>query len=784
MDLDIKAVEEKWKDRWYEGGIFEFKKQSGKGLYSIDTPPPTVSGALHMGHAFSYPHQDFVARYRRMRGYRVLYPWGLDDNGLPTERYVEKVLGKRGSRENLSEFNAECFRISTDLEKEMTAMAMNMGLSADFRHPYRTVERDTQRISQKLFLDLLRSGTAYRARAPSYWCPTCGTAISQSELKNKTKETDFVDIEFRGDDGNVVISTTRPELLFACVAIAVNPSDERYRPVAGSRVRVPIAGYEVPVIKDESVVMDKGTGAEMVCTFGDQNDLEIWKKFRLPLREIVGEDGRMNSQALFLSGLRIGEARKTIISRLESEGYLKGSRKIVHTVNAHERCDTPVEISISTQWFVKSLDLKEDLIKRGREILWKPDFMRIRYENWVNGLRWDWCISRQRFYGIPFPVWYCRNCGSAVLPKAEELPVDPRLGSGGRKCEKCGSGDLVPDTDVMDTWATSSLTPDIAMNRYGLGEPEYPFSCRFQAHDIISTWAFTTILRAHLNHSGIPWREISISGNVTDPEGKKMSKSKGNALSPSQIIEKYGSDALRYWSASVSPWEDVTLNDQELVRGRRLVVKIHNVARLLSMLADGKTVSPAYESSAPYDSWILNSLKTVASEMTSAMEDHNFYRGRLALDTFFWGSYCDNYLEILKSESRAGKDPDGSSLSVAYFVFLTVLKLYAPIMPFITEEVYSNLSVPGKLDSLHMERWPDMDGITFRETDFENTLKMIAGIRSIRSSRQIAPSATIPRVAVRGPEASIKRDAALVCRLLKVDDLVFAGSAQEISVET
>ncbi len=783
MDLDIQLIEEKWKKNWADSGLYSFPIKSSGELFSIDGPPPTVSGTMHMGHAFSYPHQDFVARYKRMRGYRVLYPWGLDDNGLATERYVEKITGKKGSAESISEFNAECYRISTELEKELSETARSLGLSVDFERAYRTISREVQAISQKAFLVLVRKGSAYRKKAPSYKCPLCGTAISQSELKNKTKETDFVDIEFKGEAGSITISTTRPELLFACVALAVNPQDDRYSHLIGKKFRVPIAGYEVSVIGEQSVDTGKGTGAEMICTFGDQNDLEIWKRLELPLRVIVDDSGRMNAEALFLLGKKINEAKREIVERLDKEGYLKGSRKITHTVNAHERCDTPVEIAISTQWFVKSLELKEELIDRGREIKWKPDFMRIRYENWVNGLKWDWCISRQRFYGVPFPVWYCRKCGGIVLAEEKDLPVDPRTDSPREKCHSCGSEDLEPETDVLDTWATSSLTPDILYQKYDLGKTDYPLSCRFQGHDIISTWGFTTILRAHLKHSSIPWKEISISGNVNDPEGKKLSKSKGNSFSPVELIKKYGADAIRYWSASISPWEDVSISDQELVRGRRLAIKIFNVGKLLGMLSSGRNVKVSANSTAPYDRWVVSLLKNTWQEVTSAMDEFNFYRARLALDNFYWNSFCDNYLEILKSESRAGNDPEGKSLDTAHFVFLNILRMYAPFVPFITEEVHDILNIPGKKNSIHSDRWPNLSGISNDDSGFDTTIKAISKIRSARSAMKIPPAASVKKVTLKGDMNILERDSAILSRLLKVDKLEISDQKGELVAE-
>ncbi len=783
MDLDISQMEKNIADLWLKLDLYSFRKQSGDSLFSIDTPPPTVSGSMHMGHAFSYPHQDFVARYKRMRGFRVLYPWGFDDNGLPTERYVEKVTGIRGGKDNVGEFIEKCQEVSSRIEADLMAGWRALGLSADFYDSYRTIDSEVMSISQNRFLDLYESGMAYRKEAPSYRCPTCRTAISQIELKNKEKETDFVDIRFPGEESkDIVISTTRPELLFACVAIAVNPSDERYAGLSGKSFRVPLTDRFVKVIQEDIVEKEKGTGAEMVCTFGDQNDLEIWRKNGLQLRVILGEDGLFNESAGFLKGMTVNAGRRRMIEELRNSGFILGTKKITHTVNVHERCDTPVEIMISRQWFVKCLDLKDDLIKRGREITWKPDFMRIRYENWVNGLKWDWCISRQRFYGIPFPVWYCKDCGSIITAERQRLPIDPRLPGNAPACSECGGKNVVPDTDVMDTWATSSLSPDIAMKHYGLPDEAYPFSCRFQAHDIISTWAFTTILRAHLNHSRIPWREIAVSGNVTDPEGKKLSKSKGNGISPGEIIAKYGADAVRYWSASVSPWEDIGISDQELVRGRRLTVKIYNVSRLLQMLSGDVPVKPGYSSSQPFDQWILSALRNTWSEVTSAMDEYNFYRARLALDTFFWGGFCDNYLEILKGEVRYGGSRE--SLNVAYSVFLGIIKMYAPLIPFITEEVYQSLPIEDKKASIHLEPWPDFSGLDTEDHGFNVTLEAISKIRSFKSSMKLPLSAEIPELTVSGDAAVLRRDSEMLSRLFRIRKIIVEEATDGVAVRS
>jgi valyl-tRNA synthetase len=472
MDLDIASMEAKWRKVWENSNIYSYKFREDykqRKFYWIDTPPPTVSGKMHMGHAFSYTHQDIIARYRRMRGYTVFYPWGFDDNGLPTERFTEKTIGIRAEKMPLDEFIESAKKVSLDSEKRLLDSFSRIGLSADFSNYYTSVSEDSRRISQKMFLDLVKKGACLRKEGAIIYCTNCHTAISQIEMKDAEVTTDFVYIRFNTDAGPMIIATTRPEMLTACVAIFVNPSDRRFSGFVGKEGTVPLYGQKVRVYADDSVEVNKGTGAEMVCTFGDQNDLELWKRYDFGLRIIVRNDGRIEDSGP-LNGLTVQEARKKIIGILQSEGLIEKVERVKHSINTHERCGTPIEISIGKQWYVRYLDMKDQLIEAGRKVTWHPDHMRIRYETWVNGLKWDWCISRQRFYGVPFPVWYCKKCGETVYAKEEMLPVDPRFGHPGLRCQKCGSGDLLPETDIMDTWATSSLSPRLSTEKEGLFE--------------------------------------------------------------------------------------------------------------------------------------------------------------------------------------------------------------------------------------------------------------------------------------------------------------------------
>ncbi|MCL4479962.1 MAG: valine--tRNA ligase, partial [Candidatus Thermoplasmatota archaeon] len=586
MDLDIPAMEEKWKKYWSENRIGSFDRSvlERNRCFSIDTPPPTISGKMHMGHAFSYPHQDFIARYKRMRGYNVYYPWGFDDNGLPTERFTEKALGIKAEKTDLAEFIRLCMQESAKAEEDLKKNWMNLGFSADFSNSYRTFSDESMRVSQSMFLDMISKGRAYREEGPTIRCPTCRTAISQIDLKDITQNSEFVYIKFRGPDIDVMIATTRPELIGACVAVAVNPQDERYSGIIGKVLETPFYHNKVKVIADEMVSSEKGTGAEMVCTFGDQNDIYLWRKYNLETRIILDDFGKFRESAGPISGLTVREGRKRIIELLEAEGVVDHIERIRHSVNAHERCDTPVEFGISKQWYVKVLDIRDDLKRYAHSVDWIPQHMRVRIDNWIDGLKWDWGISRQRFLGVPFPVWYCDTCGATVYAEPKMLPVDPRTANVSMKCPKCGSDSLEPERDVMDTWATSSLSPRLAMIHDGIFPKLYPMDVRFQGHDIISTWAFTTIVRSYIHDGSVPWKEIMISGNVYDPQGQKMSKSRGNIIEPGSLVAEYGADSVRYWASTALPGEDIRVREQDFVRGRRTVIKIYNAAKLVTML--------------------------------------------------------------------------------------------------------------------------------------------------------------------------------------------------------
>ncbi|MFN2187449.1 MAG: valine--tRNA ligase, partial [Candidatus Promineifilaceae bacterium] len=518
--------------QWEEDGTHQFDLDSDRPRYTIDTPPPTVSGKLHIGHVYSYSHADFFARFWRMKGLNILYPMGYDDNGLPTERLVEKEYGVSANDIGRQAFIEKCLEISKELEKEYEALWRRLGLSIDWRFTYRTIDTRARRFCQLSFLDLFEKGLAYRQKAPTIWCPECKTAIAQAELDDLDRDTEFVTLKFELEDGTPLpIATTRPELLCACAAIFVHPADQRYEHLIGSKAQVPIYDRWVDILADESADPEKGTGVVMCCTFGDATDVSWWYRYDLPLIEAIGRDGCMAAPAEQYEGLSISSARKRIKSHLYRDGHVLSQHSSDQSVRVHERCDTPVEYVVAKQWFIRVLDFKEELIEAGTKVDWYPPFMETRYKQWVENLNWDWCISRQRYFGVTFPIWYCRECGEVRTADKEMLPVDPTIQQPSEPCQ-CGSTSFEPEYDIMDTWATSSMTPQLVAD--WLGESGFdnqsfvPLSMRPQAHEIIRTWAFYSIAKSYHHFGLIPWKEAAISGWAIAGKGsEKISKSRG-----------------------------------------------------------------------------------------------------------------------------------------------------------------------------------------------------------------------------------------------------------------
>jgi len=710
---NFKDVEEKWMKHWEESGIYKFQLDSKKKIYSLDIPPPTISGKLHMGHVFGDSQQDFFVRFKRMNGYNVLNPFGTDNNGLPTLRLIEKEKKVDSKSMDRVKFIELC---NKTIKEEFIPMfledAKRLGLSADWNLFYSTIDERSRRISQESFIDLYKKGREYRTESPSLWCTECQTTIAQVELEDKEFSSYFNDIKFEVSGKELIVATTRPELLPACVAIFYNPLDNRYKDLKGKLAKVPLFDFEVPIMEDPSVDIEKGTGIVMCCTFGDQADMEWQKKYRLPIKNAVEKDGTMSSLAEKYSGLKVLEARKKIIEDLKANNLLIEQKKINHAVNTHERCGTPVEIMTSKQWFIKYLDLKKDMIKWGNEVQWHPAYMKNRYDNWVEGLQWDWCISRQIPFGIPFPVWYCEECDEPVLAELDSLPVDPLVDKVPLdKCKKCGCTEFIPEKDIMNTWATSALTPTIVKDLIK-GTPAYekiknkPFSIRRSGHDIITFWNFNTIVKSNLHYNKKPWEKLLINGWILGKDGKKMSKSKGNVISPQKTLEELGADPLRYLSASARTGDDVSFPEQELTNGKKLVNKLWNASKFSLMHLEDFTDSKVKLEA--IDCGILSKFNSIIKEVSDLYEGYEASKAKRISEMFFWSEFCDNYLEIAKDRlynpDIRGADSRKSAQYTLNYIVLNTLKLFAPLMPFITEELYVNGFENS--ESIHLSSWP------------------------------------------------------------------------------
>jgi valyl-tRNA synthetase len=735
---------------WQESGIYHFDPQAAGQVYSIDSPPATVSGRLHLGHVYSYSHADFIARFMRMTGKQVFYPMGFDDNGLPTERLVEKSLGITAARVGRQAFIQKCLEVSLEAEKDYRALWQRLGLSIDWRYTYRTIDDLSRRTAQLSFLDFYRRDLAYRQKAPAIWCPECHTAIAQADLNDLERDSEFVTLPFSLPDGKTLpIATTRPELLAACVAIFVHPEDERYRDLPGMQARVPIYGQQAPILADTAVDPAKGTGAVMCCTFGDQADMAWWYTYELGLIEAIDQDGKMTGATGPLAGLRIAPARQHIKQILQEQGLILERQPTRQSIRVHERCDTPVEILVALQWFVRILDHKQALLDAGSQVRWHPEHMHARYQAWVENLNWDWCISRQRYYGVAFPVWYCQNCGEPMLADEEQLPVDPQFDQPRKACP-CGSTAFTPEMDVMDTWATSSMSPQIVGKR--LTDPEFyrkvfPMSLRPQAHEIIRTWAFYTIAQSFLHFGEVPWKDALISGWGLAGEGMgKISKSHGGGpMAPLEMIQRYSADALRYWAASTSPGKDALISEEKIQAGSRLATKLWNVARFSEpFLAEGElAVSETDLAFTPADRWILSRLQQVVRRVTAAFADYDYTTAKNEVETFFWQELADNYIEMAKQRLYDGI---AAGHCAACFtlrtVLLTVLKLFAPILPYVTEAIFQPLfSELEQSLSIHRAAWPealDLFNNPLAEETGEILVQVATTVRRNKSERNIS----------------------------------------------
>jgi len=709
MEFDIKKIEEKWRTFWEKEKIYSFNPKSREKIYSVDTPPPTVSGRMHIGHAFSYSQQDFIVRYKRMKGYNVFYPFGADNNGVATERLIEKEEHVRSRNMTREAFIKLCLNY---LKKELPLFIQdwkNIGISCDWEMGYSTINEHSRKVSQWSFLDLYRKNRVYRKDAPAMWCPECQTGISQVEAQDKEIETTFNDVIFKVDGRDLVIATTRPELLPACVAVFYHPSDLKYKKLKGKMAKVPLFNFEIPIMEDKRVDREKGTGIVMCCTFGDQTDMEWQKAYNLLIKEAISREGKMTGIAGKYKGMTIKDARKEIIEDLKKHGLLRKQEKIIHTVNVHERCGVEIEFVRSKQWFVRYLDLKKEMISWGKKLNWYPKFMEVRYDNWIKGLQWDWLISRQRYFGIPFPVWYCKRCGEIIVAEERNLPVDPLVDKPNKKC-KCGSRDFIAEADVLDTWFTSSMSPIIATKLLDKENEKkaFPMALRPQAHEIISFWLFNTVVKSNLHFNKNPWKDVVISGIVT-LKGEKMSKSKGNAIQPQEVIKNYGADAMRYWAASSKLGEDFDYQEKDVITGKKFVIKLLNATKFIFMNLKGKPKKP--KKLEKIDDLFLDELNNVVFTSTLRFEQYDYSKAKFNTDEFFWKNFCDKYLEIVKNRVYNGtKEERESAFYTLYTSLLTILKLMAPFTPFIAEEIYQKYFRKYEKDkSIHISKWPESD---------------------------------------------------------------------------
>jgi valyl-tRNA synthetase len=852
----LEGLEARWGAVWERDGTYRFDRRAERAdVFSIDTPPPTASGSLHVGHIFSFTHTDTVARYQRMRGKSVFYPMGWDDNGLPTERRVENFYGvrcdpsvpyvegyepptkpaaKRQEYQAVSRRNfvVLCERLTASDEQVFEDLFRLLGLSVDWSMTYTTVSPQTQRSSQRAFLRNLARGEAYSAEAPSLWDITFQTAVAQAELEDRERPGADHQVAFHRADGqgDVVISTTRPELVVSCVALVAHPDDERYQPLFGSTVTTPVFGVEVPVKAHELAEPYKGTGIAMICTFGDLTDVTWWRELHLDTRAVIGRDGRFALDAPSwltadaartaygrFAGKAAGGAQQVMVEILTESGDLRGQPEtITHPVKFFEKGDKPLEIVTTRQWYIRnggrSEDLRRDLVERANELAWHPGYMRHRYVDWVEGLNGDWLVSRQRFFGVPIPLWYRLDAeglpdhDAPIVPEEAGLPVDPQshVPPGYTADERGQPGGFTGDPDIFDTWATSSLTPQIACGWEedpDLFARTFPMDVRPQGHDIIRTWLFSTMVRSHHEHGVVPWRNAALSGWILDPDRKRMSKSKGNVVVPIDHLDQHGADAVRYWAANGRPGTDTAFDPAQMKIGRRLAIKILNASKFALGSGDAPADAAVTE---PIDLAMLAELAALVDEATRAFEGFDYARSLQRTEEFFW-QFCDDYLELVKGRAYRGDDPAAVSARVALRIALsTLLRLFAPFLPYVTEEVWSwcrtdDGPLPGfEGDSVHRSPWPSAGALRVATGDAPGSdgtpsvLAVAAGvlgrIRKAKSDAKVSMRTEAATVTVTDTTDRLTALAAAtgdVCDAGRVETLhvVDAGAGGEASVE-
>lgn len=804
----LEGLEAALTQRWLAEGTYKFNRDTTREqVYSIDTPPPTASGSLHVGHMFSFTQTDVQARYMRMTGRNVFYPMGWDDNGLPTERRVQNYYGVRCdpaipynadyrppaqpaknqrdfdvvSRQNFIEL---CEELAVEDEKVFENLFQTLGLSVDWDLTYRTIDDTSRAVSQRAFLANLAAGDAYMAEAPTLWDVTFRTAVAQAELEDREVPGAYYRYPFFTEDGDkVFIETTRPELLAACAALVANPDDERYQPLFGKTVKSPLFDVELEVKAHPLAKADKGSGIAMVCTFGDLTDVTWWRELQLPTRAIMGRDGRIIAETpdwitseagreayAAIAGKTAFSAKEAVVELLKEADLLDGEpKKITHPVNFFEKGDKPLEVVTSRQWYIRNggrdEDRRERLIGRGKEIDFHPSFMRSRYENWIAGLNGDWLVSRQRFFGVPIPVWYPLDAqgnpeyDNPILPSDELLPVDPAADAapGFDEAQRDQPNGFTGDADVLDTWATSSLTPQIVggwSRDEALFAKVYPFDLRPQGHDIIRTWLFSSVVRADALQNCAPWKHAAISGWILDPDRKKMSKSKGNVVVPTDVLNEYGSDAVRYWAASARLGADTAYEIAQMKIGRRLAIKLLNASKFVLNLGATENSVLAGDLSVlsnPLDRALLAQLADVVTQSTKAFDNYDYARALQLTETFFW-QFTDDYVELIKDRAygAAGEAEQASVLAALATTLDTLLRLFAPFLPFATEEVWSW----WHNGSVHRAAWPAALEIPGGDTTMLATVGVaLSGVRKAKSEAKVKQRTEVLSATITAPEA-------------------------------
>lgn len=785
--------EQKWQNFWQSKNIYRWDaNESREKTYVVDTPPPGVSGHLHIGHVYSYTHTDFIVRYKRMKGMNVFYPMGFDDNGLPTEKLVEKERNIRAVNMNRQDFIKACNEVVAVEEAKFKALFNKIALSVDWSLEYQTISPESCRISQMSFLDLVEKGEIYRDSQPMLWDPIDQTALAQAEIEDKEKTTFMNDIKFSLEDGSsITIATTRPELLPACVAVFFHPDDKRYGHLASKYALSPLFNVKVPLLADDMVDPEKGTGLVMCCTFGDQTDILWWRKHKLPTKIIISKQGRMENMvfdhncldvdkaenfASQLNGLKINEARERILLLLDEEGLLISQTERLQTVKCAERSGAPLEILTTAQWFIKTIAHKEALLKKSAELNWHPQSMKIKLDKWIEGIGLDWCISRQRFFGVPFPVWYSKRAGEEgkiIYAKIHQLPVDPLVDLP----EGYTRDEVIADSDVMDTWSTSAVSPQL--NSQGISgqymvdrerhQKLFPADLRPQAHEIIRTWAFYTLLKAYLHENTLPWKNIMISGWCLAQDRSKMSKSKGNVIVPEVLLENFGADVIRYWSANSKPGVDTAYSEDVINNGKRLVNKLWNAAKFVSTHFDkipenlkGRPLNEInHLITHEFDQYMVNKLAELLENVDREFSNYEYANALHKTESFFWSLFCDNYLEIAKTRAynESGENNAGalSAYLTLYLSLEVLLKLFAPILPHITEELYQLLFAKAD-NSIHSRGyWPDLSGNEFTELNSENSLallEIVEMVRKIKAQLSISVKAPLSMIEIKGATIS------------------------------